>query len=440
MAAYGIVLNAVDGEEGYYRVSCDWDFIGTVTGISIRKEEFTVGQDVKIVQIGDELGNAEYGFVNIKVPEVPGVLAVPDKADEQMRGISPYNTVCAYIASKIGRIKSIYRRGKVIEVRIDSLLVKNLDAPRSGQEENITVYGVPTNDFSENEVALINDISFIRPGIVGWWEFGGVRLVLIADPEYGGTVDGADLYDVDTEVTATATPTDDDWLFIDWREEGEFVSLEDIYEFVITRDTTLTANFLYNPEITPTFVQVPGSLASGTKDGTSCIPFASVSWTYKSGSTYIPAAARQKLYFFHWAGTSTILYADATKKQTCRIVNFTGGYVYVGGSYMSLGTLLEPWEVTTRVRFLFGAFDYPFTAYSAYKPYPVDADPDIYASEWFDVEPGVTLGVTWDGTPPAPSQTDFGYLWYKCIELTESNVNKRVMSYAEIEVTLDYAA
>ncbi len=69
-------------------------------------------------------------------------------------------------------------------------------------------------------------------------------LALVANPEEGGDVEGADEYKMDAEVAVEAIPADH-WLFIDWTDEdGEVVSEEAEFTYTMPgEDVTLTANF-----------------------------------------------------------------------------------------------------------------------------------------------------------------------------------------------------
>ena len=68
------------------------------------------------------------------------------------------------------------------------------------------------------------------------------NLVLMADPLGGGSLTGAGTYADNTPVTATATPNAG-YSFVNWTEGGSVVSTSDTFQFTITADRTLTANF-----------------------------------------------------------------------------------------------------------------------------------------------------------------------------------------------------
>ena len=70
----------------------------------------------------------------------------------------------------------------------------------------------------------------------------------IADPEEGGTVTGAGEYDYLSTCTLTAIPNVG-FVFLYWEENGEHVSTETDYTFIVTSERTLTAHFATDANI-----------------------------------------------------------------------------------------------------------------------------------------------------------------------------------------------
>ena len=62
------------------------------------------------------------------------------------------------------------------------------------------------------------------------------------NPTEGGTIEGTGSYDEGETCTLTATHNEG-YTFINWTENGEVVSTEDIYSFTVTRARSLVANF-----------------------------------------------------------------------------------------------------------------------------------------------------------------------------------------------------
>ena len=80
---------------------------------------------------------------------------------------------------------------------------------------------------------LVANFRYVRCEIAAW-----------ANPEEGGTVEGGGIYMIDETCTLTATPNDD-YAFVNWTEDGEEVSTEATYSFVVASDRNLVANFRY---------------------------------------------------------------------------------------------------------------------------------------------------------------------------------------------------
>ncbi len=84
----------------------------------------------------------------------------------------------------------------------------------------------------------------------GWRDYGGFafiemcpsQITVTASPAEGGTVTGAGTYNFGTVCTLKAT-ANAGYIFINWTENGEVVSTEDIYSFTVTGDRSLVANF-----------------------------------------------------------------------------------------------------------------------------------------------------------------------------------------------------
>jgi hypothetical protein len=67
-------------------------------------------------------------------------------------------------------------------------------------------------------------------------------VILSANPAEGGSINGSGSYDAEEDVTVTATPNNG-YAFVNWTANGEEVSTDSSYTFVITANTNLVANF-----------------------------------------------------------------------------------------------------------------------------------------------------------------------------------------------------
>ncbi len=96
-----------------------------------------------------------------------------------------------------------------------------------------------------NVVSTQNEISFevtADTSLTANFESTLVTLTVVATPAEGGTVSGAGSFQPGTEVTVIATP-DPDYTFVNWTVDGEEVSIDSSYTFIITQSLTITANF-----------------------------------------------------------------------------------------------------------------------------------------------------------------------------------------------------
>ena len=110
-----------------------------------------------------------------------------------------------------------------------------------------------------------------------------------ADPEEGGAVEGAGVYDYGTVCTLTATPSDG-YVFVNWTENGQQVSSDANYSFDVTNDRELVAHFAIPLVITASADPVEGGMVSGVGEyvpGATCTLHASPAqgyllsyWTY----------------------------------------------------------------------------------------------------------------------------------------------------------------
>lgn len=122
------------------------------------------------------------------------------------------------------------------------------------------------------------------------------ELILLAEPENMGTVQGAGLYEAGEMVSITATAYDN-YVFLNWTNaEGEVVSEESAYEFSMPEnDLTLTANFV-SPPITYELVLLAAPEFMGTVQGAGL---------YEAGEMVsITAIAYEGAVFLNWVNTA----------------------------------------------------------------------------------------------------------------------------------------
>ena len=82
----------------------------------------------------------------------------------------------------------------------------------------------------------------------GWNAFSNIMCItsgtisVVADPDEGGEVSGSGLYEGGTFCTVTASPNEG-YCFANWTENGNVLSYDSIYSFVVTGERVLTAHF-----------------------------------------------------------------------------------------------------------------------------------------------------------------------------------------------------
>ncbi len=90
-----------------------------------------------------------------------------------------------------------------------------------------------TSDNSVNKAGWAATVSCVYPTR---------NIIAAANPEQGGTIEGAGTYNEGTTCTLTAT-ANEGYTFINWTESGVEVSTEAVYSFDVTADRVLVANF-----------------------------------------------------------------------------------------------------------------------------------------------------------------------------------------------------
>ena len=79
------------------------------------------------------------------------------------------------------------------------------------------------------------------------------EIVAEVDPEAGGTVSGADIYE-EGEYCTLLVNLNPLYAFVNWTENGVEVSTENPYRFEVTRPRVLVANVVYSNEVLETLL------------------------------------------------------------------------------------------------------------------------------------------------------------------------------------------
>ena len=139
------------------------------------------------------------------------------------------------------------------------------------------------------------------------------------NPAEGGTVTGTGLYDEGSTCTLTAT-ANEGYTFTNWTENGQVVSTNSTYSFVVTANRTLEAVFTLNSyEITVAANPTEGGTVNGYG-------------TYIHGQTCnLTATANENYTFTNWTENGEIVSTEASYSFTVTsdhniVANFTTDY------------------------------------------------------------------------------------------------------------------
>ena len=119
-----------------------------------------------------------------------------------------------------------------------------------------------------NVVSTSAEYSFTVTGartLVANFQLNSYAIAATANPTAGGSINGAGSYNYNTSCTLTATPNTG-YYFVNWTEGEAVVSTNASYEYTVTGDRTLMANFDTNA-YTLTVIVVDGQSTWGTVTG-----------------------------------------------------------------------------------------------------------------------------------------------------------------------------
>jgi uncharacterized repeat protein (TIGR02543 family) len=132
---------------------------------------------------------------------------------------------------------------------------------------------------------------------------GKFAVVLSSNPIAGGTTIGSGSYDPGSSVTVTAT-TNSGYTFVNWTDNGNVVSTSSSYQFTITSNRTLVANFRVVPA-----TQVALNLSSSPAAGGSTTGAGS----FTAGTSVTATATANPNYtFVNWTDNGVIASASPT--------------------------------------------------------------------------------------------------------------------------------
>lgn len=138
-------------------------------------------------------------------------------------------------------------------------------------------------------------------------------ITVMANPAEGGTVLGGDVIELGQSCTVTATPNTG-YDFVNWTENGEVVSTEATYSFIVNENRNLVAHFAQNFEVnvtvSPTTVVFDENYHYGT-------PIAG--GTVSGGGVYLPGeyctvttTANANYVFVNWTENGVVVSTNPT--------------------------------------------------------------------------------------------------------------------------------
>ncbi|MCG3125372.1 MAG: hypothetical protein CHACPFDD_00190 [Phycisphaerae bacterium] len=152
-----------------------------------------------------------------------------------------------------------------------------------------------------------------------------------ASPTNAGTVQGAGQYPVDSTASLLAIPNNG-WGFVNWTENGTPVSVANPYNFVVTADRTLVANFI--PAYTVTTAASPTYGGTTTGDGTydagtlvTVVATANANFTFVNWTEFGNPVSTSPTYQFNIAANRTLVANFALNSQS-RIFDFDNAPVH----------------------------------------------------------------------------------------------------------------
>jgi uncharacterized repeat protein (TIGR02543 family) len=153
----------------------------------------------------------------------------------------------------------------------------------------------PSYQFTVNgNRALVANFTIIPPA--------KFAVVTSSSPIAGGSTFGGGSYDVGTSVTVIESPNPG-YTFVNWTENGTVVSTSSSFQFSLTANRTLVANFSLVPALQFSVILANSPAAGGTNTG---------SGSYASGtSVTITASPNTGYTFVNWTEGATVISTSA---------------------------------------------------------------------------------------------------------------------------------
>ena len=177
--------------------------------------------------------------------------------------------------------------------------------------------GYTFTNWTEGQTVVSSDAtySFEVTGertLVANFSLNNYSIAATANPTAGGTVEGADNYDHFATATLTAT-ANEGYTFVNWTEGGQEVSTNATYEFTVTGERNLVANFSLNSYAVSA---IANPAAAGTITGAG---------TYNHGAEVtVSTTVNTGFYFVSWTENGNVV-----STSTSYTFTFTGARTLV---------------------------------------------------------------------------------------------------------------
>ncbi len=163
---------------------------------------------------------------------------------------------------------------------------------------------------------------------------GKFAVVLSSSPAAGGITSGSGSFNTGSTVIVTATPNSG-YTFVNWTQNGNIVSTSSSYQFALTSNTTLVANFKALGTSQFAVILSSNPIIGGTTNG---------SGAYNAGTSVTVTATPNTGYVFvNWTNNGTIAstspsYTFPLNSTIALVANFALNTVAIGPGEVNLGT------------------------------------------------------------------------------------------------------
>ena len=237
-------------------------------------------------------------------------------------------------------------------------------------------------------------------------------VTLSSSPPAGGTTSGSGTFNSGSSVTVTATPNSG-YTFTNWTENGIEVSATSSYQFILSGNRTLVANFS-SPSLTYTVILSSNPSAGGSTSG---------GGTFNSGSSVtVIATANFGYTFTNWTEDGNEITTNATYQFTLvadrtLVANFTpSGQIIDLGSAAPFGGFGGSAGMTNQGVFTVVNGDIGTTAASTLVTGFHDSNGDFYTETPLNI--GNVTGIVFCAPPPPGTATKFAIAQQALLDAT----------------------